>query len=163
MNRFNRTAVGIITLAVFSGVMLAGCGTASTGAGTNATNTTANTNTASSSDTGSQNTSSQNTSSEAVSVKDGVTNLLALANELKTEISAGDQAKVKENGPKLEDTWSSFEDSVKPKYPDLYAKVEQYLDPTVAGSKSDPLDKQTLLKLDEGLIQALTELSQKAQ
>ncbi len=153
MKSFDKAANILFTISILSGTLLSGCGSTPSSNGSVPTNTAANT-TAS---------SSSKAENATLNIKDGTTKLLALANQLKAEITSGDQAKVKEDGPKLEDTWSSFEDSVKPKYPDLYAKVEQYLDPTVAGSKANPGDKQTLQKLDNGLIQALTALSEKVK
>ncbi|BCJ85891.1 hypothetical protein [Effusibacillus dendaii] len=107
--------------------------------------------------------SSTKNETAAPTVKEGVTKLLAAANDLKTQITAGDEAKVKELGPKLEDIWKTFEDDVKPKYPDLYEKVEESLNPTIAGSKASPLDKQALSKLNDQLIQALNELADKVK
>ncbi len=159
MNLLHKSAYILITMSILSVITVSGCGSTLSGSTPNSTNAVSNTTTSSTP----SNPTTSGSKATSVSIKDGVTNLLTLAKDLKTDISAGDQTKVKENGPKLEDIWSSFEDNVKPKYPDLYAKVEQFLDPTVAGSKADTLDKQVLLKLDDGLIQALTELSQKAQ
>jgi iron uptake system EfeUOB component EfeO/EfeM len=99
---------------------------------------------------------------KTVSVQDGVKELLSVANDLKAAINSGDEAKIKETGPKLEDEWGSFEDEVHDKNPDLYAEVEKYLDPAVAGSKADSIDKETLSKLDDKLIGVVNELSRKA-
>ncbi|MDP4084463.1 MAG: multicopper oxidase domain-containing protein [Bacillota bacterium] len=90
-------------------------------------------------------------------IKKGITNLLSAAKDLKKEISIGDEAKIKQTGSKLENTWASFEDSVKPKHPDLYENIEKYLNPIIAGSSAAPLDKQVLSKLDEQLIQVLND------
>ena len=46
-------------------------------------------------------------------VSDGVNKMLDTTGQLSKAIDSGDQAKVKEIGPKLEDQWSSFEDDVK--------------------------------------------------
>lgn len=102
---------------------------------------------------------SQETSNPTSSdIKTGATRMLGITAELKTAIDAGDEAKVKTTGPKLEDAWAPFEDKAKDKYPDLYKKLEQFLDPTIAGTKASPLDKQVLGKLTEDLTQALNEL-----
>lgn len=135
----------ITAIAAVSVLTLSGCGTTNTSQ-TGTSNPVVNTSTLSTSSTA------------ASDIKGGVTKMLSIANELKTEISSGDDAKIKETGPKLEDIWRSFEDSVKPKYPDSYAKVEQYLDPAVAGSKAATPDKQALSKLNDQLIQALNDL-----
>lgn len=101
------------------------------------------------------------TSNQSSDIKAGTTQMLSVTTDLKAAIDSGDEAKVKALGPKLEDTWSPFEDNVKKKYPDLYKKVEDYLDPTIAGAKASPLDKQALGKLNEELTQALNELAAK--
>jgi iron uptake system EfeUOB component EfeO/EfeM len=164
MNLFNKSATAIMTLALIGGIALTGCGTTTGASADNSAAGSTTNNTSSSNSTGSSaGDAAADSTNATANVKNGVAKLLALATEFKTDISSGDEAKIKENGPKLEDTWSSFEDSVKPKYPDLYDKVEQYLDPAVAGSKANQPDKDALLKLDDGLIQALTELSQKVQ
>jgi len=104
----------------------------------------------------------QGTSTQTPSaIKTGVTKMLSITTDLKTAIDAGDEAKVKVTGPQLEDAWSPFEDDVKLKYPDIYKKVEGYLDPTIAGSKASPLDKQALGTLNGELTQVLNELAAK--
>jgi iron uptake system EfeUOB component EfeO/EfeM len=98
---------------------------------------------------------------EASEIKAGVDKMLAVTAEIKKSVEAGDEAKAKEAGAKLEEAWESFEDKVKEKYPDLYKKVEDALDPTIAGTEASPLDKETVGKLNEQLTQALQELSVK--
>ncbi|WP_379971293.1 hypothetical protein [Ectobacillus sp. sgz5001026] len=93
-------------------------------------------------------------------VKDGISKLLTTTTDLKQAINDEDQAKVKELGPKLEETWKTFEDGVKPRSADLYEKLEASLNPEVAGSQVSPLDKQTLGKLNDQLTQTLHELEQ---
>ncbi len=126
---------------------LAGCG---------ATNTTATT-PSQTEQKGSQETSNPT----SADIKSGVTKMLSITADLKTAIDTGNEAKVKVTGSQLEDAWGPFEDSVKTKYPDLYKKVEQFLDPTIAGTKASPLDKQALGKLNGDLTQALNELAAK--
>ncbi|WP_051317218.1 hypothetical protein [Ectobacillus panaciterrae] len=107
---------------------------------------------------------SQSSSKEkptTTNVKDGVSALLHDAKQLKKGIDANDESKIKENGPKLEESWKTFEDGVKSQYPDQYAQVEKYLDPIVAGSKASTIDKETLSKLNNQLIDVLYQLSQK--
>lgn len=91
-------------------------------------------------------------------VKAGANQMLATTNELKKEIEAGNEAKVKELGPKLEEVWKTFEDGVPPRSAELYEKIEKNLNPEVAGSQKSPLDKQVLGQLNEGLTQSLNEL-----
>lgn len=96
-------------------------------------------------------------------VADGVNKMLNTTNQLSKAVDIGDQKKVKEVGPKLEDQWSSFEDDVKKDNKDLYEKIEKYLDPTIAGSEADPLDKEALSSLNKKLTDALKELSNKVK
>ncbi|MGZ4107228.1 MAG: hypothetical protein ACXVP5_12845 [Tumebacillaceae bacterium] len=96
-------------------------------------------------------------------IKAGVQKMIATSTDLKAAIDAGDEAKAKTVGPQLEDEWSSFEDAVKSKYPDLYEEVEKSLDPTIAGSKATPLDKAVVGKTNDELMASLNKLAQKAQ
>ena len=96
-------------------------------------------------------------------VSDGVNNMLDTTEQLSKAIDSGDQAKVKEVGPKLEDQWSSFEDDVKKDNKDLYEKIEKYLDPTIAGSEASTLDKDALSTLNGQLTDALKELDAKVK
>jgi iron uptake system EfeUOB component EfeO/EfeM len=96
-------------------------------------------------------------------VSDGVNKMLGTTEQLSKAIDSGDQAKVKEVGPKLEDQWSSFEDDVKKDNKDLYEKVEKYLDPTIAGSEAATLDKGALNTLNNQLTDALKELAEKTK
>ncbi|MBT2656037.1 hypothetical protein J7E81_12480 [Bacillus sp. ISL-18] len=96
-------------------------------------------------------------------VSDGVNKMLDTTKELSKAIDSGDQAKVKEVGPQLEDQWSSFEDDVKKDNKDLYEKIETYLDPTIAGSEAATLDKEALGNLNSQLTDALKELDEKTK
>jgi iron uptake system EfeUOB component EfeO/EfeM len=96
-------------------------------------------------------------------VSDGVNKMLGTTEQLSKAIDSGDQAKVKEVGPKLEDQWSSFEDDVKKDNKDSYAKIEKYLDPTIAGSEAATLDKEALGNLNDQLTDALKELANKTK
>lgn len=144
-----RSRIILASTLVISLAVIAGCG---------ANNTVPTTPSPSDKATKTEQTATQNTPS---TIKTGVTTMLSITAELKTAIDAGDEAKVKATGPKLEDAWGPFEDSVKQKYPDLYKKVEESLDPTMAGAKASPLDKQMLGKLNGDLTQALNELAAK--
>lgn len=95
------------------------------------------------------------------SEKDGTAKLLSTAKQLRKAATAGDEAKIKELGPKLEEVWASFEDGVKPKYPDSYEQVEKYLNPAVAAAKAAPIDKDAILKVNNQLITVLYDLSGK--
>ncbi|MFC5446686.1 hypothetical protein [Paenibacillus aestuarii] len=95
------------------------------------------------------------------SIKEGTAKLLKTAKQLSKAATAGDEAIIKETGPKLEEVWSSFEDGVKPKYPDVYEQIEKNLNPAIAAAKASPLDKDAVLKIDKELIQVLYDFSQK--
>ena len=99
--------------------------------------------------------------SKKVTIKEGSDHLLKAAQDLKKAIESGDNNQVKKLGPVLEDKWSVYEDQVKSKYPDLYKKVEMYLNPAIAGSKASSIDKQTLGPLVDQLISAVQELKDK--
>ncbi|QRG66811.1 hypothetical protein [Brevibacillus choshinensis] len=98
---------------------------------------------------------------KASEIKAGTTKMLEITAELKKAIEAGDESTVVTLGPKFEEAWGPFEDKVKEKYADLYKKVEDALDPTIAGTEASPLDKDALGKFNEQLTQALTELADK--
>jgi iron uptake system EfeUOB component EfeO/EfeM len=102
-------------------------------------------------------------SSNNSKVSDGVNKMLDTTEQLSKAIDNGDQAKVKEVGPKLEDQWATFEDDVKKDNKDLYGKIEQYLDPTIAGSEAATLDKEALSTLNDKLTDALKELANKTK
>ncbi|MFJ5717910.1 hypothetical protein [Neobacillus sp. NPDC093127] len=102
-------------------------------------------------------------SSNNSKVSDGVNKMLDTTEQLSKAIDSGDQAKVKEVGPKLEDQWATFEDDVKKDNKDLYGKIEQYLDPTIAGSEAATLDKEALSSLNDKLTDALKELANKTK
>lgn len=91
---------------------------------------------------------------------DGVTKLLNNAVQLRDAVTAGDEDKVKEYGPELEENWSKIEDDIKPVYPKLYQQVEKFLNPIVASTQASSIDKDAILNLDDQLIQVLNELSQ---
>jgi iron uptake system EfeUOB component EfeO/EfeM len=100
-------------------------------------------------------------SSTESKVTDGVNKMLDTTEQLSKAIDSGDQAKVKEVGPKLEDQWSVFEDDVKKDNKDLYEKIEKYLDPTIAGSEAATLNKEALGSLNDQLTASLKELDKK--
>jgi iron uptake system EfeUOB component EfeO/EfeM len=101
--------------------------------------------------------------SKTISIKQGSKTLLDTAKQLKKASEAGNKSAVQKLGPKLEDNWSVYEDQVKSSYPDLYEKVEKYLNPAVAGSKASTLDKAMLESLVDQLIATVQELEKKAK
>lgn len=140
-----RVYAGVISLMAVCAIVLSGCGPTNQAKSKGELNTV----------------NSTQVSPSASNLKGDIMNMISTATELKKVIAAGDSRQVNAIGPKLESTWRTFEDSIKPKYPNLYANVEQYLDPTVAGSAATSLDQQTLAKLNDQLIQALDKLLQK--
>lgn len=145
----------LIALTVVASLALVGCGS-SDNAGTNTGNNTSNTGTQTKTPT-------QTGTQDTANIKAGVDKMLGITADLKKAIDAGDEAKVKATAPQLEDTWGSFEDAVKPKFPDLYEEVEKYLDPTMAGAQVSPLDKATVGQLNDNLIAALNKLNDKVK
>ncbi|MCY9667407.1 hypothetical protein M5X11_21185 [Paenibacillus alginolyticus] len=101
------------------------------------------------------------TKAPELSVKDGTAKLLSTAKQLRKAATTGDEAKIKEVGPNLEEVWASFEDGVKAKYPDSYDQIEKSLNPAVAAAKASTIDKDAVLKIDNQLIQVLLDLSGK--
>jgi iron uptake system EfeUOB component EfeO/EfeM len=143
-----KTFTALIALSLMSTIALSGCSSQQTATPTNQSSTQA--------------TSKDTVKNEATpNIKDGVAKLLHTAKQVRKGATKGDEAIVRENGPKLEEIWSSFEDGVKEKYPDVYKNVEEYLDPTIAATKAKPIDKAVLLKIDNQLIDELYGLSEK--
>ncbi|MCJ8010272.1 hypothetical protein MUG84_00765 [Paenibacillus sp. KQZ6P-2] len=101
------------------------------------------------------------TNASELSVKDGTAKLLSNAKQLKKAATAGDETKIREIAPSLEEVWASFEDGVKEKYPDIYDEIEKSLNPVVAAAKNTTMDKDAVLKIDDQLIQVLFDLSGK--
>lgn len=93
-------------------------------------------------------------------VKAGAYQMLEITSELGKEITAGNDAKVKELAPKLEDIWKTIGDGVPPRRADLYEQIEKSLHPEVAGSQKSPIDKQVMTQLNDDLSHALHELTQ---
>ncbi|NGQ95133.1 hypothetical protein G3578_08130 [Brevibacillus sp. SYP-B805] len=137
---------GFLALALVTALGLAGCSSAST-------------------HEGHETSSNQEAPKQeaAADIKSGVAKMLEETAELKKQLEAGDQAKVKEAGQEVHEAWESFEDNVKAKYPDLYNKVEEALDPLVAGTEAQQLDKEAVGKLNDQLTAALNELAAKEQ
>lgn len=97
---------------------------------------------------------------EVGQIKAGATELLAVTTDMKNAIKSGDEAKIKEVGPKLEEVWSTFEDSVKPRYAGIYQEIEKNLNPEVAGVQKTPMDTKKLTQLNDSLAKVLTTLLQ---
>lgn len=139
----------IAVLSLVAVIGLTGCGVNNNSAPSNKTSAES-----------SQSAASQSSQNQDQALKEGISKLLHTAKQLDKAIVAGDENKIKETGPKLEEIWKAIEEGVKAKYPDSYNKVEEYLDPTVAGSKTSPVDKGTLSKLNNQLVTVLYTLSE---
>ncbi|KQX67962.1 EfeM/EfeO family lipoprotein [Paenibacillus sp. Root444D2] len=94
-----------------------------------------------------------------VPVKEGSAALLTSLDQLKGQLDSSKVKDPKKQSTLLENQWASFEDEVKPKFPELYFKVEKFLTPLEAGLKQDKLDYATLTALNNNLKAAITELS----
>ncbi|UKS28985.1 EfeM/EfeO family lipoprotein [Paenibacillus sp. HWE-109] len=102
---------------------------------------------------------SETTEVTKVPFKDGSAALTTSLDQLKTQLDASKVKDPKKLSSQLEDQWASFEDEVKPKFPELYFKVEKFLTPLEAGLKQDKLDYPTLTALNNNLKTAVTELT----
>ncbi|BCJ85708.1 putative iron uptake system component EfeM [Effusibacillus dendaii] len=102
--------------------------------------------------------SSSSETAASSQVKEGAEKLLSLTSEFRKNLDAGDAGKIKDLGSKLKETWSAFEEQVRPDYPAQYTSVEQYLEPLIAGSSKSPYDKEVLSKLNDSLILAINDL-----
>ncbi|CAN7692264.1 EfeM/EfeO family lipoprotein [Paenibacillus sp. LjRoot56] len=94
-----------------------------------------------------------------VPLKDGSAKLVTSIDSLKGQLDTSKVKDAKKWADQLEDQWASFEDEVKPKYPELYFKIEKFLTPLQAALKEDKLDLPTLTALNTNLKAALTELT----
>jgi iron uptake system component EfeO len=89
----------------------------------------------------------------------GIKSMLDASALFKTAVDSKDAAQVKKTGPQLEEAWASFEDNIKPNYPDYYLKVENSLTPLTAGAQQDSPDFAILSKLNDDLKAVLEQLS----
>lgn len=107
-----------------------------------------------------QTTNSEEPAAATVDSPTGTARMIATAADLKTQLDASDETKVKEVIVKLEQDWLSFESDIKTKYPDLYVKVEKFLNPLIAGGKQEKPDLTVIRTLSEGLEPVLQEMSE---
>lgn len=91
-------------------------------------------------------------------IKTGSDDMIKTISELKTQISNNDEAKAKDSGEALEESWEKFEDSVKDKDKALYEKVETPLHIIEAGVKVSPLNADTLNQAGDELESVLKEV-----
>ncbi|CAK4842410.1 unnamed protein product [Aphanomyces euteiches] len=89
----------------------------------------------------------------------GIKSMLDSSALFKAAVEAKDAAQVKKLGAQLEEQWLSFEDTIKPNYPDDYLKVETSWSPLTTGAKQDSPDFDILTKLNDDLNAVLTQLS----
>ena len=92
-------------------------------------------------------------------IKDGVDSMKSILKVTKADVQGNDASGVKEQAEALENSWSTFEDVVKGKSPDLYKKVEDPLLIIQAGAKSEPLDVNTLQNAITELDRTLDEMA----
>jgi iron uptake system EfeUOB component EfeO/EfeM len=92
------------------------------------------------------------------SISDGAKEMKVEISDLKKQIVAKDEAKVKENAENLEKSWQKFEDGVKDKDAALYEKVETPLHIIEAGAKVNPLDDKTLNEAANDLDSVLSDV-----
>ncbi|GFZ90158.1 putative iron uptake system component EfeM [Paenibacillus marchantiophytorum] len=102
---------------------------------------------------------SETTEVTKVPFKDGSAALATSLEQLKTQLDASKVKDPKKVSSQLENQWASFEDEVKPKFPELYFKVEKFLIPLEAGLKQDKLDYPTLTALSNNLKTTIAELT----
>jgi hypothetical protein len=91
-------------------------------------------------------------------VADGAKNMQDVLVSVKAAVDAGDAAKAKSEGPKLEEAWAKFEDNVKEKSKENYDKAETQLHIIQAGVGMEPLDKEILNKAIDELDKVLGDI-----
>ncbi|MDX1807600.1 MAG: hypothetical protein R3267_11300 [Paenisporosarcina sp.] len=96
--------------------------------------------------------------SATLSIAEGAEQMKTEIVDLKEQLNAEDQTKVKENAENLEELWEAFEDDVKDQDAELYEKVETPLHLIEAGAEVEPLDVSTLTQAADDLNDVLTEL-----
>ncbi|QGQ94609.1 EfeM/EfeO family lipoprotein [Paenibacillus psychroresistens] len=95
----------------------------------------------------------------SIDAQTGIKSMLDTSALFKTSVDAKDAAQVKKLGAQLEAQWLSFENTIKPNYPDDYLKVETNWSPLTIGAKQDSLDFDILTKLNDDLKAVLEQLS----
>ncbi|HEU4965708.1 MAG TPA: hypothetical protein VFV52_18005 [Bacilli bacterium] len=94
-------------------------------------------------------------SSPAPSIQASTDRMLNLTAELEQSIPTGDKVKLKGLGQALDETWTSYEQTVQDKSPELHDQVDAALTSTVAAAEADALDTKALAAHNDELIAAL--------
>jgi len=91
-------------------------------------------------------------------IQDGTTKMLDQVKQLQDAIANQDAAGIKTIGKAINDTWLSYENTVRQTFPLEYTDVEKYEMPIFSASAYDKIDFEALKTNAAGLIQALTTL-----
>jgi iron uptake system component EfeO len=95
----------------------------------------------------------------SIAPKNGLTLMIAASDLFKSAVDAKDAVQVKQAASQLEKAWVSFEDEIKPKYPQAYLQIESSLAPLSSGANQAAPDFTILNKLNEELHASLQQLS----
>jgi iron uptake system component EfeO len=88
----------------------------------------------------------------------GINLMIADSEFVKIAVAAKDPVQVKQAALQLEQAWLSFEEEIKPKYPEAYLQIESSLAPLISGANQEKQDFAILNKLNEELQAALQQL-----
>ncbi|AZN41117.1 iron uptake system protein EfeO [Paenibacillus albus] len=146
--------LGVIALS--SVLALTACN--SNSSNTNTSNVATQSNDAASTNT--SNSSNANNSSSNNAIQDGTAKMLEQVKQLQDAIGKQDSGGVKTIGKTINDTWLSYENSVRQTFPLEYTDVEKYEMPIFSASAYDKIDFEALDSTAKSLINALTTLQQ---
>ncbi|MCL6517237.1 iron uptake system protein EfeO [Alicyclobacillus sp.] len=93
----------------------------------------------------------------------GVNEMLQQVQAFQSALQQGGGGSLKAAAKQLNETWASFEDAVRPRFPVQYADVEKFLSPLTAGANASVPDAKTLGQLAQQLADALQRLGQAAK
>jgi iron uptake system component EfeO len=94
----------------------------------------------------------------SIAPQNGLTLMLAASDLFKIAVDAKDAVQVKQAASQLEKAWVSFEDEIKPKYPQAYLQIESSLAPLTSGANQATPDFTILNKLNQELNAVLQQL-----
>jgi iron uptake system component EfeO len=94
----------------------------------------------------------------SVAPETGLTLMIAASDLFKKAVDAKDAVQAKQAASQLEKAWASFEDEIKPKYPEDYLKIESSLEPLTSGVNQAAPDFTILNTLNVELNAALQQL-----
>ncbi|THF83690.1 iron uptake system protein EfeO [Cohnella fermenti] len=104
------------------------------------------------------NNGTNNAASGSGVIQDGTSKMLEQIKQLQDVIAKQDADGVKELGKTINDTWLSYENTVRQTFPLEYTDVEKYEMPIFSASAYDKIDFAALAQNAQGLIDALTTL-----